>query len=82
MGSTVKSCVVGALDILGNPSSIHGGGRGAQALIEKARDEIAKSFGVKNENVVFTGGATEANALALSAVTVSGWFSNRASIHP
>ena len=66
MGSTVKSCVVGALDILGNPSSIHGGGRGARALIEKARDEIAKSFGVKNENVVFTGGATEANALALS----------------
>jgi cysteine desulfurase len=55
-----------ALELVGNPSSVHGEGRAARALIEHARDEVAALVGADARNVVFTSGGTEANALALS----------------
>lgn len=66
MKLAVKRCVIDALDVSGNPSSIHSSGRSARALVEKARGEIASSFGVSHENIIFTSGATEANTLALA----------------
>ena len=66
MRPSVKRCVIEALDVSGNPSSIHSSGRRARAMVEKARGQIANSFGVTHENIIFTSGATEANTLALA----------------
>lgn len=55
-------------DISGaNPNSLHSLGRKAQASLENSRREIAKTFGprVRANEVVFTGGGTESNYLAL-----------------
>ena len=54
MRPAVKRCVIEALDISGNPSSIHSSGRRARAMAEKARGQIASSFGVTHENIIFT----------------------------
>jgi cysteine desulfurase len=54
-----------ALAIGGNPSSVHGQGRAARAEVEEAREAIAALAGARAENIVFTSGGTEANALAL-----------------
>ncbi|HUO99766.1 MAG TPA: cysteine desulfurase family protein [Rhizomicrobium sp.] len=54
-----------ALAIGGNASSVHAKGRAARALIEKARAQVATLAGAAPGDVVFTSGATEANATAL-----------------
>ncbi len=57
---------------LGNPSSLHRGGQRARAEIEKAREAVRRLVGAeKDDLVVFTSGATEANNTALDA----GWRS-------
>jgi cysteine desulfurase len=50
---------------LGNPSSLHGPGRRARALIDEARERLAAALGVHEDELVFTGGGTEAINLAL-----------------
>lgn len=50
---------------LGNPSSLHASGRRARALIDAARERLAAALGVHEEELVFTGGGTEAINLAL-----------------
>ena len=50
----------------GNPSSVHRGGRAARRLLEHARAAVAALAGARPEEVVFTSGGTEANALALN----------------
>lgn len=62
-----RAAVVAALDVFGNPSSVHAEGRAARALIDEAREAVAKLVNAKPAEVVFTSGATEANAWALSA---------------
>ncbi|HEY4076476.1 MAG TPA: cysteine desulfurase family protein [Rhizomicrobium sp.] len=59
------SAMTHALAIGGNPSSIHGAGRAARAVVEDAREKIAALAGAKPDTVIFTSGATEANNLAL-----------------
>lgn len=49
----------------GNPSSAHEEGRAAKQSLERSRMQIARLAGVKPRAVVFTSGATEANALAI-----------------
>ncbi|MEJ0053402.1 MAG: aminotransferase class V-fold PLP-dependent enzyme [bacterium] len=49
----------------GNPSSPHAEGRAAKDILEAARTKIARLMEVKADDVVFTSGATEANALAI-----------------
>jgi len=61
-----RAAAVAALDIVGNPSSVHGEGRAVRRLIEEARLEVAALVSADPANVVFTSGGTEANALALS----------------
>ncbi len=55
-----------AMDIVGNPSSVHAEGRTARRLVEDAREQVAALVGATPRNVVFTSGGTEANALALT----------------
>lgn len=54
-----------AMGMGGNPSSVHGAGRAARALVEKAREQIAALVHARAQDVIFTSGGTEANALAL-----------------
>jgi cysteine desulfurase len=61
----VKAAVTRALDIGGNPSSVHAAGRAARALIEDARDVVAAFAGAAAGEIIFTSGGAEANALAL-----------------
>jgi len=49
----------------GNPSSVHHIGRKARALLDDARDRAAKFLGAKPSEIIFTGGGTEANNLAV-----------------
>lgn len=64
-----KAAVVAALDMTGNPSSVHRPGRAVRRLLEDARDCLADRFGSKAAAVVFTSGGTEANALAVHALS-------------
>lgn len=49
-----------AMDVVGNPSSVHGEGRAAKAVVERARAQVADLAGCEPSEVVFTSGATEA----------------------
>jgi cysteine desulfurase len=59
------AAVSAALGLLGNPSSVHGEGRGVRTCLEKARAQVADLVGAEPRNVIFTSGGTEANVLAL-----------------
>jgi cysteine desulfurase len=61
-----------ALDIGGNPSSVHAHGRLARAAVEQARSEVADLVGASPEAVTFTSGGTEANALAITSAIAAG----------
>ena len=57
-----------ALDLVGNPSSVHRFGAGARQVVDHARDQIAELVGAKTGTVIFTSGGTEANNLAILGV--------------
>jgi len=49
----------------GNPSSIHAAGRETRAAIDDARDRLARLIGAKPHEIIFTGGGTESDNLAI-----------------
>jgi cysteine desulfurase len=59
-----RAAMVAAMELRGNPSSVHAEGRAARATLERARAQVAALAGCDPERVVFTSGATEAAALA------------------
>ena len=61
-----RAAMIAAMDLCGNPSSVHAEGRAAKSLIEKARGQIASAFGADGQDVIFTSSATEAAALAMA----------------
>lgn len=61
-----RAAMAAVLAETGNASSIHAEGRAARARIETAREAIATLVGAEPAAVIFTSGATEAVALALS----------------
>ena len=64
--SEAKQAMIEAMNVLGNPSSVHLEGRAAKNLIENARLKIAEAIGAVGADIIFTSGATESAALALS----------------
>lgn len=52
----------------GNPSSSHVYGQQARQAVAQARSHVAALIGASEEEIVFTGGATESNNLALLGV--------------
>ncbi len=62
-----RAAMIEALDLTGNPSSVHAEGRRAKGLIERARAQVAAAVGCQPQEVVFTSGATEA------AGVLAGW---------
>lgn len=61
-----REAMLRALDLSGNPSSVHHEGRAARRIVEDARRAIAALVGGAAENVVFTSGATEAATTLLT----------------
>jgi cysteine desulfurase len=60
-----RAAALAAMDLAGNPSSVHGAGRAARRVLEAARERLAALFGGTAADLVFTAGGTEANALAV-----------------
>ena len=58
--------------VFGNASSIHSYGQQARQLLEQARRQVAGLLAAKADEVVFTGGGTEANNLALFGLVEAG----------
>jgi cysteine desulfurase NifS len=54
----------------GNPSSIHGAGKVAKDAVEKARRRVARLIGARPRRIVFTGGGSEADNLALKGIAL------------
>ncbi len=48
---------------------VHGAGRAARRIMEDARERIAGCFGARPQDLVFTSGGTEADALAIHALS-------------
>ena len=63
-----RAAVAAALEVTGNPSSVHGPGRAARRIMEDARESLAARFGGRAADLVFTSGGTEADALAIHAL--------------
>jgi cysteine desulfurase len=63
-----KAAVLAALDVFGNPSSVHAAGRAARDLLDRARAQVAAALGSQASEIVFTSGASESAALAVRGV--------------
>jgi cysteine desulfurase len=55
-------------DYYGNPSSLHDFGFKAKRGIENSREIIADLLGTDSDNIIFTGGGTESNNLAIRGI--------------
>ncbi len=64
----VKAMLPYFTEAFGNPSSIYSYGQEAKGALEEARDKVAALIGAGSEEVVFTGGGTEADNFALKGV--------------
>ena len=60
-----RDAVIGALDTFGDPLYIHTPGRAARALLDGAREQVARAIGAQADEIVFTSGGTESIALAI-----------------
>lgn len=62
-------------DFIGNPNSLHRLGIEARRLIDASTEQIAGILGVKNSEVIYTSGSSEANNMAIKGVCSR--YSNR-----
>ncbi|MBR0684094.1 aminotransferase class V-fold PLP-dependent enzyme [Roseomonas eburnea] len=77
-----RVAALAALDLAGNPSSVHAEGRAARRVLEDARAGLAARFGARPQDVVFTAGGTEANALAIRGLSTGRRVLVGATEHP
>jgi cysteine desulfurase len=54
--------------VAGNPSSLHAGGRQARRAVEESREALAGVLGCRPSELIFTGGGTESDNLALKGL--------------
>ena len=66
-----RAAMIAAMDVLGNPSSVHSEGRAAKTLVERARAQVSAALGADGADVIFTSSATEAAALACAGQGLS-----------
>lgn len=57
-----------ALGTVGNASSLHSAGRAARRRMEESRESIATALGARPSEVIFTGGGTESDNLAVKGI--------------
>ena len=67
-----RKAMAEAMDMIGNPSSVHAEGRAAKMALERAREAVAQALGAESHgDVVFTSGSTEAAAFLLAGRDLS-----------
>jgi cysteine desulfurase len=64
----VAQAMQAAMEAYGNPSSAHWAGASAKRLLDRSRGQVAAHFGCSPQEIVFTGGGSEANNLALKGL--------------
>jgi cysteine desulfurase len=64
----VVDAYLAASRLVGNASSLHGPGRTARRRVEEAREQIAAALGARPSEVIFTGGGTESDNLAVKGI--------------
>ena len=57
--------------LFGNPSSAHPYGIQTRLAVENARSEVANLVGARAQDIIFTGGGTEANNLAIKGLALN-----------
>lgn len=62
-------------EYIGNPNSLHMLGVNAKKLIDAATDQVSSILGVKNSEVIYTSGASEANNMAIKGICLK--YQNR-----
>ena len=62
----VKKEMIAAMEMFGNPSSMHAFGREARANVEDARRKVAHFIGANEKEIIFVGSGSEANNTVLS----------------
>lgn len=67
--SEARAAMIAALDVTGNPSSVHAQGRAVRGVVESAREKVARLVNAETSEIVFASGATEANNWVIAA----GW---------
>lgn len=68
LSPAVKQKMTEAMEVFGNPSSLHAAGVTAESLVREARERIAASLGVRQQkpgDFLFTASGTEADNLAI-----------------
>jgi cysteine desulfurase len=65
-----KQAILAAMDVIGNPSSVHNEGRASRKLMDDAREALALKLGCLPQMIAFTGSGTEANNMAVRGVNV------------
>ncbi len=73
----VRTVMLEAVELFGNPSSLYTEGRAAQTYLEDARRRIALLLNCTARRIIFTGGGSEANNLAIKGIA----FSSRSKRH-
>src|SRR4051812_6926360 len=62
------AAVTAALSEVGNASSLHASGRRARRVVEESRETVAAALGARPSEVLFTGGGTESDKLAIKGL--------------
>ena len=68
LSAQVKAEMTAAMELFGNPSSLHEVGQRSAALLRDSRNAVAEALGeryIKEGQLIFTGSGTEATTLAL-----------------
>lgn len=71
LSDTVKKTIIETMERFGNPSSLHNLGVDGEHILTDARKALLSALGVpdaKNSELIFTGGGSESNNLALAGV--------------
>ena len=71
LSSEMKEYLISALDIYGNPSSVHSEGAKANRLVLDVREKIAKFIKSDNrDNIYFTSSGSASNTLGVQGYTL------------
>jgi cysteine desulfurase len=64
----VIAAMSAAMTEIGNPSSLHTAGRRARRVVEESRERLAAALDARPSEVIFTGGGTESDNLAVKGI--------------
>jgi cysteine desulfurase len=71
----VKKTLRAAMEVFGNPSSLHQFGRDARKLVEDAREKVAAFINASPEEIIFVGSGSEANNTVINLFSCCGFRS-------